>query len=402
MRVTLILPRWRHQAIEERYARWQSELQLRRAIQPAAVLEYESGDPSVLEQVTTELVLVVTDPLLVMESGLLAILERALTDNDVDAAVPRSNESHNIAQQQPPHRLYLTLRQFEDVSREIAQGPAGERLVSWDGSDPVLYLARTASIRATGAPLETALAGLRVAVASSGYVHRYSSHRGQLRLDLLDQIDSSARSILEFGCGEGALGEALKKRQQCRVVGIELDPEAGVVARERLDAVLAGDVRELVETIDEQFDWIVGGDILEHLDEPWTFLGRLKRVTRPGGRLLLSLPNISSWPIVEDLIRGRFDYVYMGILCAGHVRFFTRQTIQDMLEVSGWGVVAVNSQPEFMTPEGERVIQAFRDAGLEVSERDLATPGYYVIAENRELPVMSQPTGAAERSSQSR
>ena len=161
------------------------------------------------------------------------------------------------------------------------------------------------------------------------------------------------------------------------------------MARQRLDAVIAGDVRELVETLDEQFDWIVGGDILEHLDEPWTFLGRLKRVTKPGGRLLLSLPNISSWPIVEDLIRGRFDYVYMGILCAGHVRFFTRQTIEDMLEMSGWGVVAVNPQPQFVTPEGQSVMKAFRDAGLEVSEKDLSTPGYYVIAENRELPVMS-------------
>jgi|GEM_PF-441138 len=389
MRLTLLLPKWRHQAIEERYARWQSELQLRRATQPAAVLEYEPGDRSVLDEIDTELVLVVTDPLLVMESSLLPILIQALTGSEAEAVVPRSNESHHPAQQRPPHRLYLTLRQFEEVAREIAQEAPSTKTVTWDDSDPVLYLTRTATLRKSMSSIEKGLTGGSVAVASNAYVHRYSSHRGQLRLDLLDQIDTSARSILEFGCGEGALGEALKKRQDCRVVGIELDPSAGVVARQRLDAVLAGDVRELVDNISEQFDWIVGGDILEHLDEPWTFLARLKRVATPGGRLLLSLPNISSWPIVEDLIRGRFDYVYMGILCAGHVRFFTRQTIEDMLEMSGWGVVAVNPQPQFVTPQGERVIEAFRAAGLEVSEKDLATPGYYVIAENRELPVMS-------------
>src|SRR6185295_594374 len=99
-----------------------------------------------------------------------------------------------------------------------------------------------------------ALRGRDVAVSGNDYVHRWTSLRGQTRHDLLDLISSDAKSILEFGCGEAPLGEALKKRQRCRVVGIELDPAAAAVAKKRIDSVYRGDVREIVSILDETFD----------------------------------------------------------------------------------------------------------------------------------------------------
>ena len=95
--------------------------------------------------------------------------------------------------------------------------------------------------------------------------------------------------------------------------------------------------------LDEHFDWIVGGDIVEHLDEPWSFLAELRRVAAPGGHLLLSIPNLANASVVADLLHGRFDYVYMGLTCVGHLRFFTRQSIEDMLTIAGWTVVAIDA-----------------------------------------------------------
>ena len=166
------------------------------------------------------------------------------------------------------------------------------------------------------------------------------------------------------------------------MVGIELDSEAAAVAATRLDAVHTGDVRTLVDRVDERFESIVGGDILEHLDEPWTFLMELRKLAEPGGQLLLSVPNVASWPIVADLLRGRFDYVYMGITCAGHLRFFTRQTIEEMLTIAGWTPVAVEPQPQFVTPEFEDFSAKLTAAGIEHSLPDLITPGFYVHARN--------------------
>ena len=101
--------------------------------------------------------------------------------------------------------------------------------VTWDASNPAAYLCRASSLASIKRPLGGALDGREVAIARSIYIHRWSSMRGQPRLDLLDRISADAKAILEFGCGEAPLGAALKQRQKCRVVGIEIDPKAAAM-----------------------------------------------------------------------------------------------------------------------------------------------------------------------------
>ena len=141
-------------------------------------------------------------------------------------------------------------------------------------------------------------------------------------------------------------------------------------------------MREIVAILDEQFDWIIGGDIVEHLDEPWSFLAELRRIALPGGRLLLSLPNLANASVVTDLLRGRFDYVYMGLTCVGHLRFFTRNTIADMLTIAGWEIVEIAPQDYLSTPARDQLTGALDAAGFEYSREDLEPTGYYVIARN--------------------
>jgi SAM-dependent methyltransferase len=137
-----------------------------------------------------------------------------------------------------------------------------------------------------------------------------------------------------------------------------------------------------VEILDEQFDWIVGGDIVEHLDEPWSFLAELRRLATPGGHLLLSIPNLSNASVVSDLLQGRFDYVYMGLTCVGHVRLFTKQTIADMLTIAGWTVVEIAPQNLGMTPQGAGLLAALDNGAVAYSKNDLEPTGYYVTARN--------------------
>ena len=163
---------------------------------------------------------------------------------------------------------------------------------------------------------------------------------------------------------------------------MELDQKAAAIARRRIDDVYCADVREIIAILDEQFDWIVGGDIVEHLDEPWSFLADLRRVCKPGGHLLLSLPNLSNASVVNDLLQGRFDYVYMGLTCVGHLRFFTRQTIEDMLSIAGWSVESIEPQAAMPTPPRDELLAALDAAHVPYSRDDLIAPGYYVVARN--------------------
>ena len=372
--VSILYPRYDHPAVEERFASWQTQMLLRAS--GAELLFHDEW-----RDVDTEYVLVVTDPLLLSSRNLPQRLEALI--GDAEAAVPVTNEPADERQRAGERPPYITLRELQTVFETVEQSAVRTERITWSDADPGVFCCRTALLDTVKGPLPSAIANRSVVVCHNDYVHRWSSMRGQARADLLDRIPPTATSLLEFGCGEAPLGAAIKARQKCRVVGVELDPRAAAVARKRIDAIYQGDVREIVSLIHERFDWIVGGDIVEHLDEPWSFLGELKRISKPGGHLLLSLPNLANVSVVNDLLRGRFDYVYMGLTCAGHLRFFTRRSIEDMLDIAGWEVDSIESQPVILTPAAEELLAKLQAAGVEYSRDDLLAPGYYVTAVNR-------------------
>lgn len=382
MNLTLLIPRSAHPAIEERYGSWQSEQLLRHDHPEAAVHHYDpqwSGE-QILDFIETDWVLVLTDPTALPSRAMGVSLLRLLANEGIDAAVPLANESENADQKSAPPEPYLTLRQFELVAAKAARADP-PRIVEWDGSNPAAFAA-PAEMLDFKLPLTGILRGRRVAVDQNSRVHRFTTHRGQLRPDLLERVPREGKSILEFGCGEGVFGAALKERQSCRVIGIELDPRAAAIAAKRLDAVLTGDATAIVYKMKESFDVIVGGDILEHLEEPWTFLADLRRVADPGATLILSLPNVANWAVVDDLLNGRFDYVYLGILCAGHLRFFTRRSIEEMIHISGWILVSIEPQEKVLTSRYRDLVDRLDASGIDFSREDLEPPGYYVIAKN--------------------
>ena len=377
--VAILYPQFEHAAIEERYASRQTRLRLGADRRPLQVYDRQAPAGAVAAGVSAEHCLVVSDPLLLPGADVAAGLLEALVPG-VAAALPVSNAAEHPQQRRPPQPPYLTLRELEQHALAHRQAARERAQLVWDGSDPGLYLCETRLLRDTQASLRHALEGRPVVVSGNDYVHRFEPLRGQRRDDLLARIPETAKAILDLGCGEGLLGTALKKRQACRVVGIDLDHAAIALARSRIDAAHQGDLRLVAPALDESFDVIVGGDVIEHLDDPWSFLVDLRRRCRPDGMLLLSLPNVANASIVSDLLQGRFDYVYMGIACAGHLRFFTRQTIEDMLAMSGWSVREIEPQPEIASAGATDLLRMLEASGASALAEQLRPPGFYVTA----------------------
>ena len=380
--IAVLFPRFDHPAIEERYASWQSEMLLRRE-DDIEFVYYDPDEPAAIASGTIESdhALVITDPLLLPPRRLATRLREILVHtSEVVAALPVSNESDHPRQRRPTATPYLTLRELQHVTSEIQKRGGEPERVTWDNSDPSAYLCRATFLDGVDDPPRRALAGREVVLSPADYIHRWSSLRGQQRDDLLARISPDAKTILEFGCGEAPLGAALKERQRCRVVGIELDPKAAAIARKRIDDVYCGDAREIVSVLKEKFDWIIGGDIVEHLDEPWSFLSDLRHVATPGGHLLISVPNIANAAVISDLLHGRFDYVYMGLTCVGHLRFFTRQSLEEMMAIAGWTIVEISPQETIRTRGVEELLSAMKS---DWSREDLLPAGYYVVAQNR-------------------
>jgi GT2 family glycosyltransferase/tetratricopeptide (TPR) repeat protein/2-polyprenyl-3-methyl-5-hydroxy-6-metoxy-1,4-benzoquinol methylase len=193
----------------------------------------------------------------------------------------------------------------------------------------------------------TSTASVSAAPATAaGEGGRDPSYFAHARPELLALIPTSARAVLDVGCGAGRLGEALKARQAATVVGIEVDPRAAGAARERLDAVHVGDVEALaVDFLPGSFDAVVCGDILEHLRDPLGLLRRLRGWLRPDGRLVASIPNVRHHSVLRGLLEGNWTYEPAGLLDRDHLRFFTRREIEKLFYRAGFTVEGLHRLP---------------------------------------------------------
>ena len=159
------------------------------------------------------------------------------------------------------------------------------------------------------------------------------------RPELVALVPTTARDVIDVGCGAGRVGAALKNRQECRVVGVERDPAAAAAARTRLDFVVEGDAETLDWPFPEQsFDAVVCGDVLEHLRDPLAFLRRVRAWLRPESVLVASLPNVRHHSVVRGLLAGDWTYEPAGLLDHTHLRFFTRREVEKLLFRAGFGV----------------------------------------------------------------
>ena len=160
-------------------------------------------------------------------------------------------------------------------------------------------------------------------------------------------IPSSARTILDVGCGAGGLGAALKAERECTVTGVEQCQAPAAVAAERIDHVVAGNMEAgEVDFPDDSFDAVVCADVLEHLREPAAVLLRIHQWLRPDGTLIASLPNVRHHTVVQSLLAGNFTYESAGLLDSDHVRFFTRREIEKLLFRAGFEIEELQVVPD--------------------------------------------------------
>jgi len=142
---------------------------------------------------------------------------------------------------------------------------------------------------------------------------------------------------LEIGCSGGHTLEWLKWSGYCSwVAGVEpyaqQHPSNTSIDRfERLDIE-----SRLPDIPPASLDLILCLDVLEHLNNPWETMRQLASLLKPGGRWIISVPNIRNYRILLDLaFWGRFHYTDAGILDRTHLRFFTRSSLIQMVESSG-------------------------------------------------------------------
>ena len=233
-------------------------------------------------------------------------------------------------------------------------------------------------LRNPDAPASSSPGGIG-AIETAGLCHEFIDYYGEVREDVVPFLPAGVRDVLEVGCGRGVTGAFLQRQLGCRVTGVELHPEVAADAATRLHAVLVGDLQTL--DIPDRFDAVLGCEIVEHLPEAAAFLARAGELIRPGGRIVLSIPNVGHWSVVEDLLAGRWDYLPIGLLCYTHYRFFTRKTLDDWFRRAGWKRFEIHPQTTELPERFDRLAEAGAPIGFALDRESLATKGFYAVLE---------------------
>ncbi len=161
--------------------------------------------------------------------------------------------------------------------------------------------------------------------------------------DILRIMPNNLKRVVEVGCSSGALARAyVGINSQCRYTGIEIDPDFAAVAQDYCDEVVCGNIEHLADDEFLKFfpsDCWIFGDTLEHLYDPWKILKRIRPHLAPDAMIIACIPNAQHWSIQANLNSGLFRYQDMGLMDRTHIRWFTRITMIELFESTGYKII---------------------------------------------------------------
>lgn len=151
-------------------------------------------------------------------------------------------------------------------------------------------------------------------------------------------IDQSVQ-ILDVGCGTGVISAALRQLGH-RVIGIDVAEDGIAIARNAVP-----DIRfELASAYDDWsafmppggWDVILAVEVIEHLYSPQRFLRNAHRSLRPGGMVVVTTPYHGYLKNLALSLVNAWDRHLTVHREGGHIKFFSRRTMNKMLEDTGF------------------------------------------------------------------
>ncbi len=175
-----------------------------------------------------------------------------------------------------------------------------------------------------------------------GFYGDYYAHARNEVIDLIEAEKNDRISVLEIGCGLGGTLARIKYEfPNSDVHGIEIEKDVASIGNKRLD-IRCGDI-ETFSLGNEEYDYILFPDVLEHLRDPEAVLTTLKRNLKDKGFIIASIPNLMNAAVIRKLLAGDFTYQDAGILDKTHLRFFTMNEIERMFLRTGYETKYIGS-----------------------------------------------------------
>nr|WP_291512401.1 class I SAM-dependent methyltransferase [Abyssibacter sp.] len=154
----------------------------------------------------------------------------------------------------------------------------------------------------------------------------------------------SGTCVVDLGCGSGHLLNALSERFEQRI-GLD-------VSRMRLDTLASGkadgwefreaDLNGEFPLADASADAVVANQVIEHILDPIKFSREIHRILRPGGRCVVTTPNVRYLKNIAHLVfsgygpRTAGGNTLDGVWDDGHIHYFTHRDLREIFEQAGF------------------------------------------------------------------
>jgi SAM-dependent methyltransferase len=141
--------------------------------------------------------------------------------------------------------------------------------------------------------------------------------------------------VLDIGCGRGLLLNKLRQRGW-DPIGTELSEDAAAYARDQLGLPVYTQPLEEITFPSNEFDLVILWHVLEHVPSPRDVIHEVARILKPGGTLLVAVPNFGSW----EARWSRNRWFHLDV--PRHLTHFTPKTLGHLLEDAGIPITDVN------------------------------------------------------------
>lgn len=172
-------------------------------------------------------------------------------------------------------------------------------------------------------------------------MHYFNLYPNVSLLSLISRKKTEPFALLEIGCDCGAnLLHVKHTYEAASLCGVEINPNAAKIASQAAKVYVC-DIEQEMPDFGKKFDYVVFGDVLEHLRDPERIVRECAGILKPGGEILACIPNLMHYSVLHGLLHGTFTYTDTGLLDRTHIHFFTYNEMIKMFVHSGYAVEQV-------------------------------------------------------------
>lgn len=168
----------------------------------------------------------------------------------------------------------------------------------------------------------------------------FENSRTEIALKMLESYAPLDR-LLDVGCRDGGFLRSARQRELCTdLAGVDISEAAISAVRERgIDGRVVNLNRQPLPFQDDSFDAVTALAVVEHVFDPHHVIKEIARVIQEEGILIIAVPNVASFSNRVRILTGRLPVTSLDSgWDGGHLHYFTKRALDDLLEAHGFEV----------------------------------------------------------------